>query len=198
MTNKFLLRNKENSLLNQYWYSTKTIDTIILEVEDHISKRSSKNLPWRIAFVSTPSIYFSIAEAQRSQCNVFDIDEKWKKDSGFVSYNFNEPTNISDDMKNKFTMVIIDPPFITKEVWQKYTETAHFLLCNPDNEADDSSKSNCIIASTIAENQQMMEEFLNVHPVKFKPSIPNLVYQYNLYCNYQSEVLSQINPEVDF
>jgi hypothetical protein len=30
----------------------------------------------------------------------------------------------------------------------------------------------------------------------FKPSIPNLVYQYRLYTNYESSTLSQLNPEI--
>ena len=29
---------------------------------------------------------------------------------------------------NSFDMVIIDPPFITREVWEKYASTAKLLL----------------------------------------------------------------------
>lgn len=42
----------------------------------------------------------------------------------------------------------------------------------------------------------MMEELVGVKPQKFKPSIPNLVYQYNLYCNYPSTGLDVLNPEI--
>ena len=34
-------------------------------------------------------------------------------------------------------------------------------------------------------------------PPAFRPSIPNLVYQYDLYTNYHSEALDQLNPEID-
>jgi hypothetical protein len=30
----------------------------------------------------------------------------------------------------------------------------------------------------------------------FMPSIPNLVYQYNLFTNYPSEIFSNKNPEI--
>jgi EEF1A lysine methyltransferase 1 len=53
-----------------------------------------------------------------------------------------------------------------------------------------------VLASTIAENADFMKELLNVTPQVFKPSIPNLVYQYRLYTNYESSTLSQLNPEI--
>ena len=42
----------------------------------------------------------------------------------------------------------------------------------------------------------MLFELLGVKKQVFKPSIPNLVYQYNLYSNYDDEDLQKINPEV--
>ena len=42
-----------------------------------------------------------------------------------------------------------------------------------------------------------MEEILGVVPAKFRPSIPHLVYQYNVYINYDSVALGELNPEID-
>ena len=43
----------------------------------------------------------------------------------------------------------------------------------------------------------MMEEILGVKPAAFRPSIPNLVYQYNVYTNYATTgPLSHKNPEI--
>lgn len=53
-----------------------------------------------------------------------------------------------------------------------------------------------ILLSTIAENEEMMKELLDVHPCAFMPSIPNLVYQYKFFTNYESEGLSEPNPEI--
>lgn len=83
-------------------------------------------------------------------------------------------------------MVVIDPPFITRDVWELYTQTIKFLL-KPGGK---------ILLSTIFENKEMMKELLDVHPCKFQPSIPHLVYQYNFYVNYESEELNKMNPEI--
>ena len=53
-----------------------------------------------------------------------------------------------------------------------------------------------VLASTIPENAAMMHELLGVTEQRFKPSIPNLVYQYSLYTNYESAGLGVENPEI--
>ena len=102
--------------------------------------------------------------------------------------------------------MIIDPPFITEEVyaqpillftiirfvfffkvWAKYAETANLLL-TPD--------SGKIICTTIQENEVFLKKLLNVSPAIFQPCIPNLVYQYSLFTNYKSDIFSKINPEI--
>lgn len=81
---------------------------------------------------------------------------------------------------------MIDPPFITREVWGKYAETVRLLL-KPEGK---------ILLSSILENADMLGELLGVRPVAFQPSIPHLVYQYNFYTNYLSQGLERRNPEI--
>ncbi|KAF5838692.1 hypothetical protein DUNSADRAFT_2388 [Dunaliella salina] len=73
------------------------------------------------------------------------------------------------------------------QVWEKYAEAAKLLL-RPEG-----SK---VVCSTVAENKDFMERLLAVKPVPFKPSIPNLVYQYTLFTNFEPTVLCELNPEV--
>ena len=47
-------------------------------------------------------------------------------------------------------MAVIDPPFITREVWEKYTEAAKKLL----------KEDGLLLCSTIDENVAFMEELL--------------------------------------
>lgn len=61
----FLGENPENGDLNQYWYSRKTISTIVDEIV------SLKVL--RVAFLSTPSIYFSMPQDMRDNSYLFDV-----------------------------------------------------------------------------------------------------------------------------
>jgi EEF1A lysine methyltransferase 1 len=53
-----------------------------------------------------------------------------------------------------------------------------------------------ILLSTIDENEPFIDELLGAKRRAFRPSIPNLVYQYSLYSNYESEGLLQKNPEI--
>ena len=114
------------------------------------------------------------------------------------------------------THQVIDPPFITREVWEKYAVATRMLL----------KEGGKILASTIQENKDMMAELLGLTPQRFLPSIPHLarhplctkatllqpsraqafcsahpavraqVYQYCMYTNYESQLLSQCNPEI--
>ena len=105
-------------------YSSFTIKKV---VEDLIEQGGS------IAFLSTPSIYFSLPEEQRNSCYVFDYDDKWNNDRGFVHYDFNLPEDLPSKLLKSFDIVVIDPPFITKEVWEKYAISAKLLLKNEES-----------------------------------------------------------------
>ena len=199
----FLRENPEDPALNQYWYSQNSVDALTQEVSRLITKYGKD---FKVAFLSTPSIYFALEEEQRSQCYVFDYDKKWDEDRGFVFYDFNDPTNVTSnheqqdtgktlDLKGAFHLMVIDPPFITREVWEKYTESAKFLLNSPPGPSSDGT--GMIIGTTVAENAPFMNELLSCDAQVFMPSIPNLVYQYNCYANFDdAEFLGKKNPEI--
>lgn len=182
--NRFLSTTREVEDLNQYWYSNRTITHMAKDVEEVCAGENT-----RAAFLSTPSVYFSVNKETRARSWCFDLDTQWSKDRGYVRYDFNTPTEFDGaaELKGTFDMVIIDPPFITREVWEKYTETARFLL-KPNGGA--------VMASTIQENAPFMKELLGVEPQVFMPSIPTLVYQYYLYASYDSKHLKEKNPEI--
>jgi 16S rRNA G966 N2-methylase RsmD len=112
--NMFLIKHKENEDLNQYWYSKKTI----ADLADQVDRNATK-----CAFLSTPSIYFNLQNKEvKSNSKNFDIDENFgKKDKNFVYYDFNKPEDIPEELHHQFDFILIDPPFITEEVWQKVT-----------------------------------------------------------------------------
>jgi EEF1A lysine methyltransferase 1 len=85
-------------------------------------------------------------------------------------------------------MVVIDPPFITREVWEKYAECAKMLLRQDG--------SGMYLVSTIDENEEMIKALTGCSKQVFRPSIPNLVYQYSFYANYEHEALQQKNAEI--
>ena len=181
MASKFLMRYQEKENFNQYWFSENTIKALVAEIESLYQES-----PSRIACISTPSIYFSLSEEIRRNSKVFDIDRSFARDPGFVYFDFNSIETIPEDLHNFFDIVVIDPPFITREVWEKYTLAIRTVAKGTAR----------IILSSISENANMLSELLQVHPCVFKPSIPHLVYQYNFYTNYEERALGQSNPEI--
>ena len=114
---RFLLRNPEKAEHNQYWYSPPTIEVLAGEAVALASLSTEGSAPCRIAFISTPSLYFAVPAAQRSSCWVLDIDRKWAKDPHFVYYDFNDNEGcLGAELRGTFDLVVIDPPFITREV----------------------------------------------------------------------------------
>ena len=108
----------------------------------------------------------------------------------YYCYDFNDWENFPDEMKEKFDMAVIDPPFITKEVWEKYTKAAKILLKKGSDGKLGGKDGGKLLCSTIDENKDFMKELLDVEPISFRPSIPNLVYQYSFYTNYQDDAQS--------
>ena len=153
-------------------------------IEDQVIMDGKPNAPEGgriIAFLSTPSLYFTMPDEIRKRCYCFDFDKKWDNDRGFVFYDFNKPTELPENLLGKCDMVVIDPPFIVEDVWRKYAETAKLLL-KSGNDEDDIPYGKAV-CTTINENIPLLKEILGVDPTAFQPSIPNLVYQYNLYTN---------------
>jgi hypothetical protein len=179
---------KENSDYNQYWYSDNTVNTILMELE--LVK------PVRVACVSTPSVFFAAVEAG-IPCDLFEFDtcignHSWagKGSNKFVQYDFRS-THMDQLYWGAYDVVVADPPFITSDVIECYARHIKQLLM-PGGK---------VIFSSTAENGPNLKAsfLLDFRPVRFKPSIPNLVYQYELFVNYiphDNSVLRISNPEV--
>ena len=202
----FLKGNAEDGDYNQYWYSPKTIERIVADLTEQAGDNRV------IAFLSTPSLYFSMPEPIRARSFVLDYDKKWEADRGFVFYDFNEPEALPPALLHSCDIIVIDPPFITHEVWQKYAVTARLLAVAADcantgrqgkgpgpgpGQGTDSPKAPAkVLGTTVIENGPLLLEILGLSPTAFQPSIPNLVYQYNLFTSYESSVFAVKNPEI--
>mmetsp|Transcript_5092 Transcript_5092/g.5034 ORF Transcript_5092/g.5034 Transcript_5092/m.5034 type:complete len:186 (+) Transcript_5092:1-558(+) len=181
MENRFLLRYPEKEQFNQYWYSDRTLKALVDEADELFLQGFT-----RIACLSTPSLYFSMTEKSRENSYLFDIDRAFQRDKGFVYYDFNFPENLDPALEKTFDAVVVDPPFITRDVWEKYARAVKFLLKDGGR----------IVVSSIDENAQMLNELLNIEKQVFQPSIPHLVYQYSFFTNYNSPRFQEKNPEI--
>jgi hypothetical protein len=66
---QFLNRYAEDSNLNQYWYSESTIQVYCNVIMEAISTTKVK----RVAFLSTPSLYFALPPHTRANSFLFDV-----------------------------------------------------------------------------------------------------------------------------
>lgn len=48
-------------------------------------------------------------------------------DRGFVFYDFNDLSTLPQEMHGTFDLLVVDPPFIVKEVWEKYAAAVKLL-----------------------------------------------------------------------
>ena len=65
----FIGNTPENSNFNQYWYSSETIEVLTTAILEILTLFEGK----RVAFLSTPSLYFALPEEKRKHCNVFEV-----------------------------------------------------------------------------------------------------------------------------
>lgn len=168
--------------LNQYWYSAASIAALVSEVEHHATK---------CAFLSCPSLYFALPEGSslRAQSHVFEFDRQWENDRGFVFYDFHRPLEVPIQMMDAFDYVVVDPPFITREVWSQYIETVQLLL----------KKGGKVLFTSVLENHGMLEQGMDqgLYVPLFRPSIPHLTYQYHCFTSYVATQLQFFNPELE-
>ncbi len=69
----------------------------------------------------------------RKNSALFDLDKQWSSEPNFVVYDFNNPEDIPANIHHTFDCIVIDPPFITHEVWRQYAAAAKLLLA-PEGE----------------------------------------------------------------
>lgn len=173
--------------LQRYWYSVYTIKKMADEI---LTCGATKG-----CFLSTPSLFFSLPTDSPLRQNswVFDLDTQFGRNlPKYFSFDFNKVELIPQQLLGTFDLVVIDPPFITRDVWEKYAAAAKLLL----------APGGKVMCTTIAENEDMLNELLGTEPqpvksVAFRPLVPHLPYLYKVYLNFTPTVLSEKNPEID-
>lgn len=164
--NSFLKITPENENYNQYWYSEATIAEMVNEI---VAQGCQS-----VACVACPSLFFSFKLEHKDIFDhsiLMDIDTQWEKEPNYYCYDYKKPLDLPEKYKNSFDCVVIDPPFITRDAWEKFAEHGKWLI----------KEDGLFLCSSIAENEPMLHELLNLKSVGFKPSIPHLIYQVCIY-----------------
>eukprot|EP01052_Picozoa_sp_SAG31_P007388 SAG31_NODE_352_length_17229_cov_9.658669_13_plen_166_part_00 len=130
--------------LNQYWYSAHTIEALLQAVREQTAEgRLKDSARLKVAYISTPSLFFALDASERAGSRVLDFDRSLGVGCDeFVFYDFNHPTDLPAELQRAFSLVVIDPPYIEQEVWKNYAQTARFLL----------AEGGSVIGTTVIEN----------------------------------------------
>ena len=197
----FIKQHREDADHNQYWYSAATVARILAAVEEPLPPPAVAAAPPpplpRGAFVSTPSLFFALAPERRAAARhaVLDFDAAQFAGPGgaaFVAFDFRaQPpeAHLPAELLGAFDVVVVDPPFITEAVWRDYAAAARALL-RPDGPRR-------AVLTTVAENAALIAElFPGARRTRFQPSIPHLVYQYDLFATWDAAAFATPNPEV--
>lgn len=160
-----------------------------------------------IACVSCPTLFKRLHEILRDRClinksyldnieiKLFEYDRRFEKlynntngDSennleNFIFYDYNKPLEMNIKYKNKFNLVIADPPYIAEECMLKTCMTIRYLLINSTN-----SK---IIVCTGELMNDLLNKCLNMKQcINFEPKhARNLANQFKCFANYNTYYL---------
>ena len=67
----FLDCTPENPTLNQYWYSKNTVEVLCNAIIEKINDPGG--MGGKVAFLSTPTLYFALPPVVQSHCFLFDV-----------------------------------------------------------------------------------------------------------------------------
>ena len=176
-TNAFLKLTPEKEKLNQYWYSDKTIEFLINQIKKH---------GHTIGIVSCPSIFFSLSSDLQEKSILFDFDPSFSTMHKNVKiFDYRNFENLLE-YENKFDFIVIDPSSIDEEPWVKFADFTKLIAKKNDGEIKAK-----IILSSIDDNKDLLKKLLDVDIKEHQPIIPNLIYHYHFYSNYEDEELDK-------
>ncbi|KAG4104817.1 hypothetical protein H8356DRAFT_1287720 [Neocallimastix lanati (nom. inval.)] len=180
---------KEDWQLSQFWYDDDTQLKLIQEAID-----ASPENGW-IACLCSPSVfvkYKSLRPVPKRNVVVFEFDERFNVyGPEFVFYDYKYPLKFtylpekeSDKdkrtLKNKFDVVVMDPPFLSEECLVKASMTTRWIL----------KENGKIIACTGRVQTELIKRLLNCKTTTFEPlHRGGLSNEFCCFSNYESNFL---------
>ncbi|KAL5282356.1 N6AMT2 family protein [Megaselia abdita] len=164
----------ENWQLSQFWYSDETIKHISALIGKAARKKDN------VALLSCPSLYIS-CKAVHHNTIIFEFDDRfkiWEKD--FVKYDFNNAydENYLDEFRHNFDIVIADPPFLSKECFEKFAFITKKIV-KPNGK---------ILFCSGEVVEEYVAKFLDLKKCSYKPKhTRNLGNDFTTYSNFNSD-----------
>ncbi|KAH3738335.1 EEF1A lysine methyltransferase 1-like [Dreissena polymorpha] len=166
---------QEDWQLSQFWYTDETATRL---AEEALSVMGDNG---KIACISSPTAYKKIKELCPPNCEVrcLEYDTRFSMfREDFLFYDYKEPLRLPAEWRNRFDIVIADPPFLSEECLCKVAQTVRFLTIGK------------VILNTGAILQETALKLLGVRPCGFLPQHVGLQNEFLCYTNYDSKLLS--------
>ncbi|CAN0879169.1 EEF1A lysine methyltransferase 1 [Linum grandiflorum] len=116
----------EDWRLSQFWYDKSTAETVANEVIS-LCRDGGENR--RVACIACPTLYAYIKKIDPNlSVQLLEYDERFGRYGGdFTLYDYNKPEELPAELKQSFSVVVADPPYLSKECLEKVAETVSFL-----------------------------------------------------------------------
>ncbi|KAI3642007.1 hypothetical protein MP228_011562 [Amoeboaphelidium protococcarum] len=200
---------KEDWQLSQFWYDTRTkkylTDTLykrwqLLKSQDQENNSSNSQPEPKIAVISAPSVHAYLHENcgdyPRDFVNAvycFEFDARFDVLSNFVQYDFND-IDYDDDRsdqgmgkyaayRNQFSAFMIDPPFLSRECFDKVARFVQFMSVKAV--IGDDAVDTIVCSGAVME--PIVKDLLNVSPSDtFHPTHDSpLSNEFKCYTNFK-------------
>ncbi|XP_020266031.1 protein-lysine N-methyltransferase N6AMT2 [Asparagus officinalis] len=163
----------EDWRLSQFWYDRETAETICEEIRVLWESTGSS-----VACVACPTLYAYLKRnAPNISVQLLEYDKRFEQyGSNFTFYDYNQPEDLPLALKHAFQIVVVDPPYLSKECLEKVAQTISFLA---------QPQKSYLLLLTGEVQRERAAELLDLHPCGFRPQHSNkLGNEFRLFTNY--------------
>jgi hypothetical protein len=167
---------QENWQLSQFWYSPSTIDILVEEIKTQVTNTAL------VACIACPSVYVQLRNEIKNTV-LLEFDTRFSVfGDQFIHYDYSFPLHLDTNLKHKFEFIILDPPFLSLECFEKSCETVKFLL----------APGGKILVCTGLVMEELIKTRLGCLLQSFEPRHANgLSNAFGSFCNYDGSTLNE-------
>ncbi|KAK2647379.1 hypothetical protein Ddye_014868 [Dipteronia dyeriana] len=165
----------EDWRLSQFWYDAVTAETVAKEV---VSLCLGADSDCRVACIACPTLYAYLKKIGPDvSAQLLEFDKRFKQyGTDFTFYDYNLPEDLPLELKHTFSIIVADPPYLSKECLEKISQTTSFLA-RPGN--------SYLLLLTGEVQKDRAAELLGLRPCGFRPQHSSkLGNEFRLFTNY--------------
>ncbi|CAF1501495.1 unnamed protein product [Adineta ricciae] len=181
--NRAANRPQEDWQLSQFWYNNETANRLMNEVIAILPENG------RCAFIACPTVWSLMRKEHPEIHNVlFEYDTRFDTgDHSFVEYDYKDDEHIEQNyanLKHSFDVLIIDPPFLSRECFEKVSHLAKLI-------GKVTPPCKHIICTGAIQEDNIKEFFPSADRVTFQPRHErNLMNPFACFVDYESKTLN--------